>query len=403
MEATLILVGTELLNGKMIDTNSIYMADELNKYGIKINLKMIVPDHLEKIISAIDYAKKTSNLVIISGGLGPTIDDITKEAVAKYLNKNLVVDEEELKELKEKFIKIGVEFIESNVKEVQKPFGSITFPNGVGMARAFYIDEIVCFPGVPNELYNMFPKFLKWYEKAKKLKIDKIYIKDLITYGIAESHLDNLIKDIFTEEGVEYEFLVKKFGIIIRLQTSFSKKNIVEKIVEKIYNIIGKNIFGEDEDRLENLILKKLKQEHKMISVAESCTGGLLADSFINISGASEVFLEGIITYSNESKIKRLGVKQETLKKYGAVSEEVAKEMVLGLKTDVGISTTGIAGPSGGSEDKPVGLVYIGIRVGKKIKIEKKLFKGTRQVIRKRIVLYSLFCLNNLLKGSKIQ
>ena len=161
MEATLILVGTELLNGKMVDTNSIYMAEELNKCGIKIKSKLIVPDHLSEMISAIDYAKKSSDLVIMSGGLGPTIDDITKEAVAKYLNKKLVVDSDELEEIKEKFKKIGVKFIESNIKEVEKPFGSITFPNGAGMARAFFIEGIVCFPGVPRELYDMFPKFLE--------------------------------------------------------------------------------------------------------------------------------------------------------------------------------------------------------------------------------------------------
>ena len=398
MEATLILVGTELLNGKMVDTNSIYMAEELNKCGIKIKSKLIVPDHLSEMISAIDYAKKSSDLVIMSGGLGPTIDDITKEAVAKYLNKKLVVDSDELEEIKEKFKKIGVKFIESNIKEVEKPFGSITFPNGAGMARAFFIEDIVCFPGVPRELYDMFPKFLEWYTKENKINVNNIFIKDLITYGIPESHLDDMIKYFFTEAGIEYEFLVKDFGIIIRLQTSIENKNIVEKIVEKIYNIIGSNIFGEDEDRLEKLILNELKNRKKTLSVAESCTGGLLADSFINVSGASEVFKEGIVSYSNEAKIARLFVKKETLEKYGAVSKEVAKEMVLGLNTDVGIATTGIAGPNGGSKEKPVGLVYIGIKVGKELKIERKIFKGNRRQIRKKAVLHSLFCLNKLLK-----
>ena len=158
------------------------------------------------------------------------------------------------------------------------------------------------------------------------------------------------------------------------------------------------DIFGEDEDRLEKLILNELKNRKKTLSVAESCTGGLLADSFINVSGASEVFKEGIVSYSNEAKIARLFVKKETLEKYGAVSKEVAKEMVLGLNTDVGIATTGIAGPNGGSKEKPVGLVYIGIKVGKELKIERKIFKGNRRQIRKKAVLHSLFCLNKLLK-----
>ena len=398
MKAILILVGTELLNGGMVDTNSIYMAEELNKYGIEIEAKITVKDNIDDIIKTLDYAKKNSDLIIMSGGLGPTIDDLTKDAIAKFLNKKLIVDEDELLELKEKFKELNIEFIENNIREVQKPEGSVTFKNGAGMAPAVYIDGIVCFPGVPIELYDMFPKFLKWYSKEKNLKSDEIFIKDLIVYGMAESILDNKINDLFTEEGIEYEFLVKSFGILIRLQSKMSNKNIVEKIVEKIYNRVGDNIFGEDSDRLESLIIERLIERDLTLSVAESCTGGLLSDSFINVSGASQVFMEGIVTYSNEAKIKRLGVKKETLEKYGAVSEETAREMVLGLKTDAGISVTGIAGPLGGTDEKPVGLVYMGIKYGNDIRIEKKIFKGSRRKVREKAVLHSLFCLNKMLK-----
>lgn len=398
MKAMLILIGTELLNGGMVDTNSIYMAEELNKYGIEIYSKMTVKDSVEDIINAIEFGRKNCDLIITSGGLGPTIDDITKEAVAEYLGKKLIVDEDELLELKEKFKERGIKFLDINVKEVEKPEGSVTFKNGAGMAPAVYIDGIVSFPGVPVELYDMFPKFLKWYAKEKNLNSDEIYIKDLVTYGIAESHLDNMISDLFTEEGIEYEFLVKSFGILIRMQSKLSNKNIVEKIVEKIYNRVGDNIFGEDSERLESLIIDRLRKDKKTLSVAESCTGGLLADSFINVSGASEVFMEGVVTYSNEAKMERLGVKKETLEKFGAVSEETAREMVLGLKTDAGISVTGIAGPCGGTLEKPVGLVYMGIRNGNEILVEKKIFKGSRRKVRERAVLHSLFCLNKMLK-----
>lgn len=398
MKAILILVGTELLSGGMVDTNSIYMAEELNKYGIEIETKMVVKDSIEDIIKAIDYGKKNGDLIITSGGLGPTIDDITKEAVAKYLGKKLIVDEDELLELKEKFREHNIEFLDMNVKEVEKPEGAVTFKNGAGMAPAVYIDDIVSFPGVPVELFDMFPKFLKWYAKEKKLNSDEIYIKDLITYGIAESHLDNIVRDLFTEEGIEYEFLVKNYGVLIRMQSKLSNKNVVEKIAEKIYNRIGDNIFGENSERLESLIIERLRKDKKTLSVAESCTGGLLADSFINVSGASDVFMEGVVTYSNEAKVERLGVKKETLEKYGAVSEETAREMVVGLKTDVGISVTGIAGPLGGTLEKPVGLVYMGIKNGNEILVEKKVFKGSRRKIRERAVLHSLFCLNKMLK-----
>lgn len=402
MKATLILVGTELLNGGMVDTNSIYMANELNKYGIEIRYKITVKDDLEEIISAIEIGKVNDDLIIMSGGLGPTMDDLTKEAIAKYLNKKLIVNENELMTLKEKFKKINIEFLENNVKEVEKPEGAISFENGAGMAPAVYINDIVCFPGVPVELYDMFPKFLKWYSNEKKLDIDEIYIRDLVTYGIAESHLDAQIKDLFIYKGIEYEFLVKDYGILIRLQGKLSNKNLVEKIVEKIYNRIGINIFGENEDRLELVISKYLRKKNLKISVAESCTGGLMTSTFVNVSGISDVLYEGVVTYSNESKMQRLDVKKETLDKFGAVSKEVAKEMVQGLKSEVAISITGIAGPSGGTEEKPVGLVYIGIKIKDKIFVKKRIFRGSREVIRKRTVLYGLFSLYKLLKeGSK--
>ncbi len=398
MRAILILVGTELLNGGMVDTNSIYMAEQLNRYGIEIDYKITVGDNIDEIVEAIAYGRKNSDLIIMSGGLGPTIDDLTKDAIAKFLGRKLIVEEKDLEELKRKFRERHFKFIPNNIKQVEKPEGSVIFENGAGMAPAVYTDGIVCFPGVPVELYDMFPKFLKWYAEEKKLDKDEIYIKDLLVCGIGESCLDDTIKDIFTEEGITYEFLVKDFGIIIRLQSKLSNKNIVEKIVEKIYNKVGEYIFGEDSDRLEKLIINKLIEDKKTISVAESCTGGLLAGTLVDVSGASQVFMEGIVTYSNEAKIERLGVKKETLEKYGAVSAETAREMVCGLKTDVGISVTGIAGPDGGTDEKPVGLVYMGIKAGDEVFIEKKVFSGPRRKVRERAVLHSLFCLNKILK-----
>lgn len=397
MKVGVILVGTELLNGGMLDTNSLYIAEELNKYGLEMKFKITVRDFRDEIYSAIDYCKKNVDLIIISGGLGPTLDDITKEVIAEYVKKPLIVDDDELEELKEKFERAGLKFKTLNVKEVEKPKGAITFKNDVGMAPAVYIDDIVAFPGVPKELYNMLPKFLDWYVKEKKLLDDEIYIKDLITYGIAESLLDEAVREFFTEEGIYYEFLVKDYGILIRLQSKMSNKNKVEKIVKKIYNKIGEFIFGEDNDRLEKKVVELLKKLNMNISTAESCTGGMLASKLIDVPGISEVFYEGVVSYSNEAKINRLGVRKEILDKYGAVSEEVAKEMVMGLTTDVALSTTGIAGPDGGSEEKPVGLVYMGIRIKDKIYVEKRVFRGDRNKVRERTVSHTLFTLIKIL------
>lgn len=398
MKAGIFLVGTELLNGATIDTNSIYIAEELNKYGIEIEFKMTVRDVMSEITKALTYAKKNVDLVILTGGLGPTDDDITKEAMAKFLKKKLVVDEKEKQELLKKY-KAYKNPNKTNFKEVEKPEGAVSFKNDVGMAPAVYIDGMVAFPGFPNELKNMFPKFLKYYVKENNLK-SQIYIKDIITYGIGESVLETTVKDLFTEGDIFYEFLVKDYGTLIRLQTKIENKKNVAKIVKKLYNRISEFIIGEDDDRIENTIYECLNSGEKplTISTAESCTGGMIASKLIEVPGISTNFIEGIVSYSNEAKIKRLKVKKETLEKYGAVSEEVAREMLAGLKTDVGISTTGIAGPDGGTKDKPVGLVYIGIKVKDEVKVFRRELKGDRNKIRQRAMMHALYNLLKILK-----
>ena len=398
MKAGIFLVGTELLNGATIDTNSIYIAEELNKYGIEIEFKMTVRDVMDEIVKALKYAKKNVDLVILTGGLGPTDDDITKEAMAKFLKKKLVVDEKEKQELLKKY-KAYKNPNKTNFKEVEKPEGAISFKNDVGMAPAVYVDGLVAFPGFPNELKNMFPKFLKYYVKENNLK-SQIYIKDIITYGIGESVLETTVKDLFTEGDIFYEFLVKDYGTLIRLQTKIENKKNVAKIVKKLYNRISEFIIGEDDERIENTIFECLNSGEKplTISTAESCTGGMIASKLIEVPGISENFIEAIISYSNEAKIKRLKVKKETLEKYGAVSEEVAREMLAGLKTDIGISTTGIAGPDGGTKNKPVGLVYIGIKVKDEVKVFKRELKGDRNKIRQRAMMHALYNLLKILK-----
>ena len=394
MKAAIILVGTELLNGAMLDTNSLYIAEELNRIGIEIEFKLTVRDVIEEIIKALDYAKKNVDLVITTGGLGPTDDDLTKEAIAKFLNKKLVVDEEEKKILIKKYK--GHKIKVSNFKEIEKPEGAIWFKNDAGMAPAVYSDGIVCFPGFPNELKDMFPKFLKFYVKENNIK-SKIYIKDIITYGIGESVLEETVKDLFTEDNIFYEFLVRDYGTLIRFQTDITNKKNVAKIVKKVYNRMSEFIIGEDADRIENKIFEYLTMNEKnlTISTAESCTGGMIASKLVDVSGISKSFMEGFVTYSNDSKTKRLKVKKETLEKYGAVSEETAREMLAGLTTDIGISTTGIAGPDGGTKEKPVGLVYIGIKVENEIQVFRKELKGDRNKIRQRASMYALY---NLLK-----
>ncbi len=400
MKAFIILVGTELLNGMMVDTNSVYMAEELNKYGIEISSKMSVGDDIDEIYRAIAYAKTGSDLVIISGGLGPTIDDLTKDAIAKYTGRELLLHEEQFERLKEKFRdrNISEQLLERNKRQVMLPTGSYVIDNCTGIAPAIYVDGIAAFPGVPSELFHLFPKFLDYYREEKKLD-NEIYIKDILVWGMPESLLEETIVDLFTEKGIFYEFLVKSYGIIVRLLTSLDKKDKVDVIKQRIYDRIGENIYGEDKQRLEEIVLEELIKKKYTLSTAESCTGGMLSTFITEVSGVSNVFKEGVVTYSNEAKMSRLGVRKITLDSFGAVSEETAVEMLKGLSTDVGISITGIAGPTGGTAEKPVGTVYIGIKIESKYFVNRYQFKGDRNKIRTKSALTALFELQKLLNS----
>lgn len=398
MKCHIISVGSELLNGMMIDTNSIYMAEELNKYGVEIAGKTVVGDKIEDIVNAIGFAKKNAEVVIMTGGLGPTIDDLTRDAISKYTGKKLVRYEDEFEKLKAKFLSYKLEMPERNIRQVMFPEGSYIIENNKGSAQPFYVDDIVAFPGVPEELKDSFPRF------CEKLSIDKglnskIFIKDLLVWGIPESQLEEKILDIVeNEKEVFVEFLVKKYGIIVRLLVDENKKERANLIKEQIYNRISEYIFGEDTDRLENLLVEEITKKGYTISTAESCTGGMIAQTIVGVSGVSKVFKEGFITYSNESKVERLGVKKETIEKYGAVSQETVLEMLKGLKTDTGIAISGIAGPEGGTPEKPVGTVVIGVKIKDLYIADTVLVRGDRDKIRERSTMSAIHMLLSELK-----
>ncbi len=400
MKCHIISVGSELLNGMMIDTNSIFMAEELNKYGVEIAGKSVVGDKIDDIVKTIEFAKKNSDIVIMTGGLGPTIDDLTRDAISKYTGKELILYDEEFIKMKEKFAVYKIDMPERNIRQVMFPEGSEIIENKKGSAQSFYIEDIAAFPGVPEEVRDSFPRF------CEKLSIDrglnsKIYIKDILVWGIPESQLEEKILDIVeNEKEVFVEFLVKNYGIIIRLLVDENKKERAEKIKSDIYMRIQDYIFGEDSDRLENLLVEEIAKREYTISTAESCTGGMIAQKIVGVSGVSKVFTEGFITYSNESKISVLGVKKETIDKYGAVSKETVLEMLAGLKTDTGIAISGIAGPDGGTTEKPVGTVVIGIKIKDMYMADTFLIRGDRDRIRERSAMSAIHLLFTELKKS---
>lgn len=394
MKAYLLMIGTELLNGMMTDTNSVDIAEELNKVGIEIRGKSIVADSISDIKDAIVYAKSKADLVIISGGLGPTIDDITREGVAEYLDKDLVLYKEELSKIEAKFRTNGIEMPERNKRQAMFPENTIIIENEKGSAPAFLVDDIAVFPGVPSELKSSLKEFILYYSKEKKLK-KTIYIKDLLFWGIAESELERRIIDIIEKESrVTVEFLVKSFGIIVRFLTDFGEEKRVEEIKNKIYTRVGKYIYGEDNDRIWELLRDELEKKSYTISTAESCTGGMVAEILTSVSGISEYYMEGFVTYSNASKSKLLSVDEKLINIKGAVSEEVVYEMLKALTTDTGIAISGVAGPSGGTEEKPVGTVFIGVKIKENYSVKRYKFRGDRAKVRYKA---SLTALNDLL------
>ncbi len=397
MRAYLILVGTELLNGAMLDTNSIYMADELNKLSIEVVGKIACMDKVGDIVEAIAFARSRSDIVILSGGLGPTIDDVTKEAISEYLEKDLVVDEFHKKEMEKKFSERGIKILEKNIKEVMVIKDSKVFHNEPGIAPGFYSENIAAFPGVPRELKNLFPKFLDYIKKENSLE-NSLIIRDLIVFGIPESILEEKIIGLFEDNYITIEFLVKDYGIIVRLIGDYKNKSYINDKINEIEKILGTNLISTDGRKGVEVLVSKLIEKKYKIKVAESCTGGMIASTLVSLPGVSSVFEEGYVTYSNEAKEKILRVKKDTLADYGAVSKETVTEMLLGLDSDTAIAVSGIAGPGGGSEEKPVGTVYIGVKVKEDIRVERYEIKGERERVRQRSCQQAVFNLLNMLR-----
>lgn len=401
MKAEILAVGTEILLGDIVNTNTQYIAKRLADMGISVYHQSVVGDNEERLLDAYKSAFERADIVIATGGLGPTKDDLTKEVGAKYFNKRLVLHEESLRYIKEFFKRLGRTMGESNVKQAYMPEGANILPNPNGTAPGCIIDEnnriLVMLPGPPKEMVPMFENFVVPY--LAKLSDSIIVSKVLRVIGLGESTMAEMVDDIMEKStNPTVAPYAKNFESILRITAKGKTKEEAERLIvpieEEIRKRLGENIYAEGENTLENVVGELLVKKNLTIATAESCTGGLLAGTIINYPGISSVFLEGAVTYSNEAKMKRLGVKKETLEKYGAVSEETAREMAEGIakvaNTDIGISVTGIAGPGGGTKDKPVGLVYVGMYIKGKVIVKRFSFPGDRQKVRQRTVMNAL-------------
>jgi competence/damage-inducible protein CinA C-terminal domain len=397
MKAEILAVGTELLLGDIVNTNAQYISKQLAQMGIDVYYQTVVGDNAQRLEKTIFNAFDRAELIITSGGLGPTEDDLTKETGAKYFGKKLVLDQKAMDMLESFFSRINRKMTENNAKQAYVPEGALVMYNKNGTAPGIIMEEngkiLINLPGPPKELIPMFEEYVKPYLAKKQENI--FHSRVLRVAKIGESEAEDMVKDIIAAQtNPTIATYVKKFEVIFRITAKAKNENeankIIEPMVQEIYKRFGNNIYAEGETTIQKVTCKKLMDKNLTVAVAESCTGGMLASAFTDIAGISKIFMEGDVTYSNDAKIRRLGVKEETLQKHGAVSSETAAEMAQGIAkaagTDIGISTTGIAGPDGGTVENPVGTVFIGLYFKGKVKTKEIHLVGNREKIRQRTV-----------------
>lgn len=393
MKAEIITVGTEILLGDIVNTNSQFLAKELASLGLDVYYQSTVGDNESRLMDTLNESLDRSDIIITTGGLGPTNDDITKEVAAKCFNQELVFYNDIWKDIKQYFGKIGVEPTENNKKQAYFPKDCIILNNSNGTAPGAILKKenkmIIVLPGPPKEMIPMFNNELK--KHLENLTNYKLISRTLRFFGIGESELEDKLSDIINNQtNPTIAPYAKEGEVTLRITAkSYTKDdadNLIDEVENKIKTLVGKYLYGYGETTLEETVAKLLVEKNLTIAVSESCTGGMVSSTLIDYPGISQVFMEGCVTYSNEAKMSRLGVKKETLDNFGAVSTETAIEMAKGvamnLKTNVGLSTTGIAGPGGGTTEKPVGLVYIGLYINGKTKVKKLNLAGSREKIR---------------------
>ena len=374
IHAEIITIGDEILYGQLLDTNSKWMSEELDAIGVRVTRKTTIGDNRESILQAFAEAERNADLVLITGGLGPTNDDLTKPCLAEYFDVPIELNEQALEELTALFKHWGREVTETNREQAELPASCQMVSNTLGSAPGMWFDErdtvFVSMPGVPHEMKKMMtdsvlPKI------EERFHTPHIYHRIVKTTGIGESWLSDLIKDWEAQlpAHIKLAYLPSIMEVKLRLSaTGASEEELKADVaaeIEKVRPQIAKYIFGYDSDTLEIAVGKALRDAGQTLATAESCTGGFLGHMITSVPGSSDYFLGGIVSYANEIKSDILGVEDNTLAQHGAVSEETAIEMAENVrkrfKTDIGVSTTGVAGPDGGTEEKPVGTVWIGI------------------------------------------
>jgi len=388
--AEIITIGTEIVLGQIVDTNTPYIALNLSEKGIQVQFQTSVGDDKELLKSALNIARDRVSLIITTGGLGPTANDITREAVSEFFDIPLVQDKNAFVRIQKYFGGQHRNVPDAQTKQTLIPEGALALHNDNGTAAGFALNcgntEIVCLPGVPREMQSMLNKYLEIYDSRNKSEGGCKLTRDLHTFGISEPDVDSQMKAYTGIEEPKIMTLVHDGIVTINIRatakTRESAIKLLDRIEQDIRKELGSAVFGVGDETLEYAVYTLLKKYNKTIAVAESCTGGLVSDKLTNIPGISEFFLEGVVVYSNKAKVDVLGVSGEFIQKYGAVSPQVARAMAEGIKkrssADIGVGITGIAGPTGATKEKPVGLVYIAVAVDNDVEVKECRFRGSR-------------------------
>lgn len=389
MKAIVIITGSEFTEGRKQDRNGVYISSILFKKGVDVEGIIVSPDNPYTLKNYIKYGLDRADLVIISGGLGPTTDDHTRQAVADAIGVPLIYEEICLKKLRDYYKSAGVEFTEERKSMCKIPYGAVAIDNPVGRAFGFLkvLDDVrkvvVALPGVVAELKPMFDEALKKLGLEKDIRFVKLFR----TFGMKELDINYLLEDI---PNLSYNVSPKGVDVFL----SEKDESIFKKNIDKIRERLGNLIYTEDLREMEEIVGQILKEKGLTVSTAESSTGGLAVSRLINVPGSSEYVLGGVVSYSNSVKINTLGVSKTDLETHGAVSEIVAKQMAIGVKrllnSDIAVSDTGIAGPGGATAEKPVGLHYVGYADKDGVKVYKEVYFGDRNDIRLYISQYML-------------
>ena len=395
IKISVITIGNEILLGKTVNTNLTFIGSELSKIGLPLYQSVIIKDNSKDIHRALEELWQISDIVITTGGLGPTKDDVTKKSIAKFFSKDLEFREEIWLHIKELYHQKNIQIPEIVKTQAKVPMGFKTIKNKYGTAPGLhfqYNDKIFfALPGVPSEMKEMVTGYLLPFLKSN-YQTKSFYLKTIRTIGLLEAELSGRLKDVKETKSVNIAFLPQLGMVDIRVYGTKLKE--FNTIVNMIEERISEFIYGYDEDTIVELCHKKLLSQNKTLAVAESCTGGLIQNLFTDNSGSSKYLLGGIVSYSNKAKMDLLNVRKETLEKFGAVSEQTVKEMLQGVRerfnSNYAIAVSGIAGPTGGTPEKPVGLVFIGVNIEGNILIKKFNFSGTRMQIKEKSAINSI-------------